>query len=228
VLDDSRVATVTPIVAPRPRPVTLGGIHHDVDEMTMTVVHHSHRPVPFGARRTAGEMTAGRHRRLHLARAGTTIGVMIMTAGVGMAAETVGSPRGGIVGAATRSRGLRRLVEDATSVPRLVERAHETGIGTVLVLVITNAEEMIHGTDTGIAGGNESSRFFGCIYLSRLCCVLLSDISIPAFIKTMLHRRALVGRMHIQDTFRRFIPYHLAMGSAVDHSRAFHGTWHHL
>ena len=79
-----------------------------------------------------------------------------------MAAEIVGSPRGGIVGAATRSRGLRRLVEDATSVnanasvPRLlVERAHETGIGigTVLVLVITNAEEMIHGTDTGIAGG---------------------------------------------------------------------------
>jgi len=85
---------------------------------------------------------------------------MIMTAGVGMAAEIVGSPRGGIVGAATRSRGLR-LVEDATSVnanasasvPRLVERAREIGIGTVLVLVITNAEEMIHGTDTGIAGG---------------------------------------------------------------------------
>jgi hypothetical protein len=75
-----------------------------------------------------------------------------------MAAEIVGSLRGGIVGAATRSRGLR-LVEDATSVnanasvPRLVERAHEIGIGTVLVLVITNAEEMIHGTDTGIAGG---------------------------------------------------------------------------
>jgi len=106
-------------------------------------------------------MTTGRHRRLHFARAGTTIGVMVMTAGVGMVAEIAGSPRGGIVVAATpsRSRGLR-LVEDATSmnanasVPRLVERAHETGIGTVLVLVITNAEEMIHGTDTGIAGGN--------------------------------------------------------------------------
>jgi hypothetical protein len=100
-----------------------------------------------------------------------------------MAAEIVGSPGGGIVSAATpsRSRGLR-LVEDATSVnatasvPRLVERAHETGIGTGLVLVITNAEEMIHGTDTGIADGNESSRFFGCIYLSRLCCILLSEI----------------------------------------------------
>ena len=126
----------------------------------MTVVYHSNRPVPFGTRRAAGEMTIGRHRRLHFARAGTTIGVMIMTAGVGMAAQIVGNPRGSIVGAATpsRSRGLR-LVEDATSmnanasVPRLVERAHETGIGTVLVLVITNAEEMIHGTDTGIAGG---------------------------------------------------------------------------
>jgi hypothetical protein len=61
-------------------------------------------------------------------------------------AEIVGNPRGGIVAAATpsRSRGLRLV--DATSVPRLVERADETGIGTVLV--ITNAEEMIHETDT--------------------------------------------------------------------------------
>ncbi len=175
------LATAAPVVAPRPRPrpVTLGGTPLDVGGTT--VGHHPHRPVPAGTRRAAGEMTAGRHRRLHFARAGTTIGVMIMTAGVGMAAEIVGSPRGGIVVAATRSRGLR-LVEDATSVnanasvPRLVERAHETEIGTVLVLVITNAEEMIHGTDTGIAGGNESSRFFGCIYLSRPCCVLLSKI----------------------------------------------------
>ena len=151
----------------------------------MTVVYHSNRPVPFGTRRAAGEMTTGRHRRLHFARAGTTIGVMIMTAGVGMAAEIVGTLRGGIVVAATpsRSRGLH-LVEDATSVnvnanasvPRLVERAHEIGIGTVLVLVITNAEEMIHGTDTGIAGGNESSRFFGCIYLWRLASVLRPSV----------------------------------------------------
>ena len=154
------LATAAPVVAPRPRPrpVTLGGTPLDVGGTT--VGHHPHRPVPAGTRRAAGEMTAGRHRRLHFALAGTTIGVMIMTAGVGMAAEIVGSPRGGIVDAATRSRGLR-LVEDATSVnananasvPHLVERAHEIRIGTVLVLVITNAEEMIHGTDTGIAGG---------------------------------------------------------------------------
>ena len=163
------LATAAPVVAPRPRPrpVTLGGTPLDVGGTTAG--QHPHRPVPAGTRRAAGEMTAGRHRRrrLHFARAGTTIGVItiIMTAGpgVGMAAEIVGSPRGGIVGAATRSRGLRRLVEDATrvnanasaSVLLLVERAHETGIGigTILVLVITNAEEMIHGTDTGIADG---------------------------------------------------------------------------
>jgi len=57
-------------------------------------------------------------------------------------------PLRGIVDVATRSR-RRRLV----SVLHHGKRAHGTGTGTVLV--ITAAEEMIHGTDTGIAGVDE-------------------------------------------------------------------------
>jgi hypothetical protein len=197
------LATVTPIVAPRPRPVTssLGGIHCDVDEMT--VVYHSNRPVPFGTRRAAGEMIAGRHRRLHLALAETTISV-IMTAGAGMA-EIVGNPRSGIVAAATlsRSRGLRLV--DATSVnanasvPRLVERADETGIGTVLV--ITNAEGMIHGTDTCL------KHVHSCIYENHA----YSTVERPS-----------VGCIYKTRSVPRV--YYLAIRSAVDHLRAFH--WH--
>ena len=63
-------------------------------------------------------------------------------------------PPGGIVGAATRSQG-RHLV--SASVLRRAERAHGTGTD----LVIMTAEEMIHGTDTGIAGVDGNVYSFG-------------------------------------------------------------------
>jgi hypothetical protein len=92
-------------------------------------------------------MIAGRH--LHLGLAETTIDgttVEMVTAAAIIASRH--PPPGVIVGAATRSRG-RHL--DRVRALRYAERAHGTGT----VLVITTAEEIIHGTDTGIAGVHE-------------------------------------------------------------------------
>ena len=57
---------------------------------------------------------------------------------------------GGIVGAASRSRG-RHLVDTNIRVLRNAERAHGTGA----VLVIMTADEVIDGTDTRIAAVGE-------------------------------------------------------------------------
>jgi hypothetical protein len=67
------------------------------------------------------------------------------------------------------------------------ERAHGTGT----VLVITGAEEMVHGTDTGIAGVDEGlSLFIGSIHFMCLRRGILSYISITVFLKILLHLRA--------------------------------------
>jgi hypothetical protein len=81
----------------------------------------------------------------HLAFAETVVdGTMVeLVTGVFIASHP---PSGGIVGTATQSRG-RHLVR----VLRHAKRAHGTGT----ILVITTAEEMAHGTDTGIAGVDE-------------------------------------------------------------------------
>ena len=61
---------------------------------------------------------------------------------------------------------------------RHTERAHRTGS----VLVITGAEEMVHGTDTRIAGVDEDlSLFIGSIHFICSRRVLLSYISITVF-----------------------------------------------
>ena len=66
----------------------------------------------------------------------------------------------------------------------------ERAYGTGTVLVITGAEEMVHGTDTGIAGVDEDlSQFIGSIHF--MCSRrVLSYISIIVFLKILLHLRA--------------------------------------
>jgi len=69
----------------------------------------------------------------------------------------------GIVDAASQFRGRRRLV-GATSVSVSVRR-HGRAPGTVIVITI--AEEMIHGTGTGIAGADAKELVLDgnlCIY----------------------------------------------------------------
>jgi hypothetical protein len=92
--------------------------------------------------------------QLHLALAETTIDgtTLEMLTAVIVASRP---PPGGIVGAATRSRGrhLASVTIVIVSALRHDERAHGTGTGTVLVITI--AEGTIHGTDTGIAGVDE-------------------------------------------------------------------------
>jgi len=116
----------------------------------MTVGRHLHRPlhrpVTVVTRHDADAMTAGPRR--HLALADTTIDAPTVDVVTGVIAASHHPPPGGIVGAATRSRG-RHLVR--VRVLRHAERAHGTGT----VLVITTAEEMTHGTDTGIVGVDE-------------------------------------------------------------------------
>ena len=144
------LATAARIVVRRPRPVNTGGIHPAADEMT--VERHLHHLVTVGTRHGADATIAGR--RLHLALAETTIDGMTVEV---VTAVIVASRRpllpGGIVGAATRSRG-RHLVR--VRVLRHAERTHGTGT----VLVITTAEEMIHGTGTGIAAVDEDEDLY--------------------------------------------------------------------
>jgi hypothetical protein len=138
----------------------------------MTVGHHPHHDILVGTRLpTAGVMTAGRHpHRLALAR---------MTIDVAAMVEIVVSPLRGIVDAATRFRGVHLVLVDVTSVsvrrPRRVERAVESGTGTVigtahvLVPVIMSAEEMIRGRDTGIADAETNDHVMGVLlFMSTL------------------------------------------------------------
>ena len=139
------LATAARIVVRRPRPVNTGGIHPAADEMT--VGRHHHRLVTVETRHGADVTIAGPHR--HLALAETTIdGTTVEVVTAVIVASRRPPPPGGIVGAATRSRG-RHLVR--VRVLRHAERTHGTGT----VLVITTAEEMIHGTGTGIAAVDE-------------------------------------------------------------------------
>ncbi len=137
------LATAARIVVRRPRPVNTSGIPPVADEMP--VGRHLHRLASVGTRHAADAMIAGPHR--HLALAETTVEVVT--------AVIVASrpPPDDIVGAATRSRGrhLASVTNVIVSVLRHAERAHGTGT----VLVITTAKEMIHGTDTEIAGVDE-------------------------------------------------------------------------
>jgi hypothetical protein len=159
------LATVALVVACRHRPVIQGGIRPAVGEMT--VGRHHHHAALVGTRRAAGAMTAGRRRR-HLALAGMTIDVMRIAA---VMVEIVASPPPrGIVGAATRFRGLHRFLGGVTSasasVRRRVGKAHESGTVTGTgrgrgLLVITIAGEMIHGRNTGIAGADTNVHFMG-------------------------------------------------------------------
>jgi len=112
----------------------------------MTVGRHPHRLVTVVTRHDADTMTAGPH--LHLGLAETTIDVLTVEVVTVVIVASHHPPPGGLVGATTRSRG-RHLVR--VRVLRHAERAH----GTETVLVITTAEEMIHGTDTGIVGVDE-------------------------------------------------------------------------
>ena len=142
------LATAARIVVRRPRPVNPSGIPPVADEMP--VGRHLHRLASVGTRHAADAMTAGPHR--HLALAETTIDgttVEVVTAVI-VASRP---PPDDIVGAATRSRGrhLASVTNVIVSVLRHAERAHGTGT----VLVITTAKEMIHGTDTEIAGVDE-------------------------------------------------------------------------
>ena len=132
------------IVVRRPRRVNTGGI--PLVAVEMTVGRRLHRPVTVVTRYGADAMTAGPH--LHLGLAETTIDAPTVEVVTGVIAASHHPPPGGIVGAATRSRG-RHLVR--VRVLRHAERAH----GTETVLVITTAEEMIHGTDIGIVGVDE-------------------------------------------------------------------------
>jgi len=130
------LATAAPIVVRRPRPVNTGGVPPAADEMT--VGHYLHRPVTADSRHVTDAMIAGRHRHLALAEPMVEVVTAVFVASL--------TPPGGIVGAASRSRG-RHLV----SILRHAERAHGTGT----VLAITTAEDVIHGTDTEIAGVDE-------------------------------------------------------------------------
>ena len=108
------------------------------------VGRHLHRLVTGGTRHGTDATIAGQH--LHLALAETTIdGTTVEVVTGVIVANHHRPPPGGIVGAATRSRG-RHLVR--VRVLRHAERAHGAGTGTVLVIMTT--EEMIHGTNTGI------------------------------------------------------------------------------
>jgi len=110
------------------------------------VGRHLHRPVTAGTRHGADAMIAGPRRHLTLAE--TTIGAPAVEVVTGVIVASHHPPPGGIVVAATRFRG-RHLVR--VRVLRHAERAH----GTETVLVITTAEETIHGADTGIVGVDE-------------------------------------------------------------------------
>ena len=139
------LATAARIVVRRPRPVNTSGTLPAAD--AMTVGRHLHRLVTVWTRHGADATIAGRH--LHLGLAETTIdGTTVEVATAVLVASRHLPPPDGIVGAATRSRG-RHLVR--VHVLRHAERTPGTGT----VLVITIAEGMIHGTDTGIAGVDE-------------------------------------------------------------------------
>jgi hypothetical protein len=153
-------------------------LHHLVpvetsrDADAISVARHHHHLVPVVTSCAADATTVARHRHLvpvvmsraadattivarrHLAPAGTTIDAMTAAAAMG---EIAMSLLCGIVGAASRFRGRRRLV-CATSVSVSVRR-HGRAPG--IVIVITIAEEMIHGTGTGIAGADDAKACSG-------------------------------------------------------------------
>ena len=164
------LATGSRIVVRRPRRINTGETPLVADEMT--VGRRLHRLLTAGTRHAADAMTAGPHRYLGLAEMtidGTTLKVVT---GV-IVANRHPSP-GGIVGAATRFRG-RHLV----SVLRHTERADRTRT----VLVITTAEDMIHGTDTGITAVGEYV-YHRLLYVSASCH---SELRVyPVFLKVLL------------------------------------------
>ena len=172
----NRMRQMTPASAARivvrlPRPVNAGGILPAADEMT--VGRHLHRLVTGGTCHGTDATIAGQH--LHLALAETTVEVVT---GV-IVANHQRPPPGGIVGAATRSRG-RHLVR--VRVLRHAERAHGTGTGTVLVIM--TAEEMIHGAGTGIAAVDEDEGVYSWKVFAlrgRILSSCLSQMSITVF-----------------------------------------------
>ena len=113
-------------------------------------------------RHGADAMIAGRRR--HLALAETTIGAPTVELVTAVLVASHHPPLGGIVSAVTRYRG-RHLVR--VRVLCRAERAH--GTETETVLVITIAEEMIHGTGTlaGIVGVDED--VYHREYLPKVC-----------------------------------------------------------
>ena len=157
-------ATPARIVVRGPRPVNTGGIRTVADEVT--VGRRLHGLVTVGTRHGADAMIAGPHRHLGLAEGtidGTTIEVVT--------AVIVAShpPPGGFVGLATRSRGLVSVLH--------AKRAHVTRT----ILMITTAEEMIHGTDTGITGVDEDMYSLGVstlrVRVISFCLLCLSPYS---------------------------------------------------
>jgi hypothetical protein len=108
----------------------------------MTAGRHFRRLVTAGTRHGADATTAGRH--LHLTPAEMTIDGTTVESDTAVIVASLRLAPGGIVGTRTRSRG-RHLVR--VRVLRHAKRAH--GTVTVLVLLITTAEEMFHGTEQG-------------------------------------------------------------------------------
>ena len=139
------LATATRIVVHRPWPINTGGIHPTVDETT--VGRHLRLLVATGTRQSADATIAGpasppRSRRdddrWDDGRSGYDRNRR----------EPPPPATGGIVGAATRSRG-RHLVR--VRVLRHAQRMPGTGT----VLMITTAEEMVYEIGTGIADVDE-------------------------------------------------------------------------
>ena len=83
-------------------------------------------------------------------------------------------PPGGIISAVTRYRGCHLVHIRAL---RHAKRVHGTGT----VLMITTAEEMIHGTDTGIVGVDDDVYSLGVstsgLRVVSFCLICLSPYS---------------------------------------------------
>ena len=124
----------------------------------------------IGTRHCPGTMIAGRH--LHLGLAETTIdGTTVEVATAVLVASRHLPPPGGIVGAATRSRG-RHLVARSRSPPRR-ENARDRDYSRDY----DRSREMIDGTDAGIAGVDEVVHSLEASAL-RVCIVSLCFICV--------------------------------------------------
>ena len=139
-------------------------------------------------RHAADAMIAGPH--CHLALVETMIDVTTVEVVTSVIVASH-SPPGGIVGAATRSRGrrLERVTNVNMSVLRYAKRAHWTGT----VLVVTTAEEMVHRTDTWIVGVDEDVNSLGVSTLrvrmvSMSCMYITVILKIPPHPGVFLHR----------------------------------------